>query len=49
MPLSRLGIARDHVEVYVGIDHHQHEVIDALVGAEGGEPALRVGQVLKLP
>ena len=43
VPAARLRIARDHVEMDVGIDHHQHQVIDPLVAGEGGQRALDRG------
>ncbi len=37
VPRPRSGIARDHVEMDVRVDHHQHQIVDPLIGDERGE------------
>src|SRR5690242_3306368 len=48
VPLSCGRIARDHVEMDVRVNHHQHQIVDAFEGAEFGEYALDRGDRIAL-
>src|SRR3546814_5984637 len=34
------GIAGNDMKMHIGIDHHQHEIVDALIGDEAAEHSL---------